>query len=65
VTLPAVGDEPRIAAFLANGLRAHGDDVERASTGREGRGQHRLPGNAGRAPPGRVTVLPPNPPRGR
>jgi DNA-binding response OmpR family regulator len=36
VTLPAVGDEPRIAAFLANGLRAHGDDVERASTGREG-----------------------------
>jgi DNA-binding response OmpR family regulator len=35
VKLLVVEDEPRIASFLAKGLRAHGYDVEWASTGRE------------------------------
>ena len=33
--LLVVEDEPRIASFLAKGLRAHGYDIEWASTGRE------------------------------
>jgi DNA-binding response OmpR family regulator len=35
VKLLVVEDEPRIASFLAKGLRAHGYDIEWASTGRE------------------------------
>jgi DNA-binding response OmpR family regulator len=35
VKLLVVEDEERIAAFLAKGLRAHGYEVEWASTGRE------------------------------
>jgi DNA-binding response OmpR family regulator len=34
VKLLAVEDEPRIAAFLAKGLRAHGYEVGWASTGK-------------------------------
>jgi DNA-binding response OmpR family regulator len=33
VRLLVAGDEPRIASFLAKGLRARGYDVEWASTG--------------------------------
>ena len=33
--LLVVEDEPRIASFLAKGLRAHGYDIEQAATGRE------------------------------
>ena len=44
--LLVVEDEPRIASFLAKGLRARGYDVEQASTGREALQRGTQPGLA-------------------